>query len=70
MAPTATVADLDMQKKLKNFSSACITESGAMGSKLLGECTPPVAAWRTHNAHPRARDRTWQDAELVIPHPM
>uniref|UniRef100_A0A7S0WMH7 Inosine-5'-monophosphate dehydrogenase n=1 Tax=Pyramimonas obovata TaxID=1411642 RepID=A0A7S0WMH7_9CHLO len=39
MSPTSTVAELDMQKKLKNFSSTCITESGAMGSKLLGIVT-------------------------------
>jgi hypothetical protein len=37
MAPTAAVADLDALKSRKNYSSAVVTDSGALGGKLLGE---------------------------------
>jgi len=36
MSPTSTVAELDTQKMLKNFSSTMITEKGTICSKLLG----------------------------------
>jgi len=39
MAPTAAVADLDALKSRKNYSSAVVTDSGALGGKLLGLVT-------------------------------
>lgn len=41
MAPTATVAQLDSLKASKNYCSAVVTDTGALGGKLLGASFEP-----------------------------
>ncbi|KAI8472620.1 MAG: IMP dehydrogenase/GMP reductase [Monoraphidium minutum] len=39
LAPTATVADVEALQTARGFTSACITDTGALGGKLLGIVT-------------------------------
>mmetsp|Transcript_12214 Transcript_12214/g.26283 ORF Transcript_12214/g.26283 Transcript_12214/m.26283 type:complete len:502 (-) Transcript_12214:787-2292(-) len=40
MGPSDTISKIDALKDLKDFSAVCVTDTGALGGKLLGIVTP------------------------------